>query len=384
MIPRLTPAQQAFREDVRQLARTVILPRAAEIDGSQRYPAENVQALAAAGVAGRTIPQEYGGGGAPLLEAIVAVEEVAKACGTTARIVVETNMGAVGAVVHYGSGEQKRRYLPRVVQGDKPCVCITEPQAGSAATEMTTSMVADGDDLVVNGTKRFITGAGVSTLYLVFARLDGGGIGGVLVEAGTPGFRVGKRWPMMGLRGLPECDVHFEDCRVPRGNLLAREDGFKRLMAAYNGQRLGAATVAAGIAGGAFDLAVEHAQTRRQFGRPLADFQGLQWMLADMHVQLTAARSLIYDAADAAGYGFPAMEDAAVAKLYAGEMAITVTNNALQLFGGYGYSQELPLERMVRDARMFTIGGGTAQMLRNVLAGRVLGRKATQRRPGPE
>ena len=381
----LSAQQEQFQESVRQVAVHDIQPRAAGIDASGDYPHEGVEALVGTGAMGCTISAEYGGRAAPLLDAILAVEEVAKVCGTTARVVVETNMGSVGALMAYGTSQQKQRYLPPVTRGEKPAICITEPEAGSAATDMQTSARRDGDDFVLNGTKRFITGAGVSTLYLVFTRFEdgpaAGNIGGILVESNSPGLRVGKRWPMMGLRGLPECDVHFEDCRVPRGNLLVEQDGFKKLMSAYNGQRLGAATVALGIAAGAFELARQHLLQREQFGRALADFQGLQWMAADMHIQLTAARLLIHEAADRAGYGFPSVLDAAVAKVYASEMAITVTNNALQMFGGYGYSQELPLERMVRDARMFTIGGGTAQLQRNVIAEKVLDRKIGQRRP---
>ena len=368
----------------RRLAQEQFRLQAAEIDRTEQYPWDNVNALAANGIMGHTVSTQYGGGGGALIEAIVAVEEVAKVCGTTARVVVEGNMGAVGAIGAYGSEEQKQRYLPLIVAGDKPAICITEPDAGSAATDMRTTAVRDGDDYVVDGHKRWITGAGISKIYLIFARIKENahdfGIGGIIAEAGSPGLEVGKRWPMMGLRGLPECDVHLRGCRLGAGNLLVRDGGFRKLMTAYNSQRLGAATVAMGVAEGAFDEAVAYSQERHQFDRPISDFQGLQWMLADMAIATTTCRAMIYRAAENAATGFPDSTEAAISKVYASEMAIQVTNSALQVFGAYGYSREYPVERMVRDARMFTIGGGTAQLQRNLIASALLGRKLDQRR----
>ena len=379
----LPKTAQRIQSAARELAQTQFCDRAAAVDQTEQYPWDNVRALVSRGLMGHTVSADYGGGGGALIDAIVAIEEVAKACGTTARIVVEGNVGAVGAIGAYGTDDQKARYLPLVVAGDKPAICITEPQAGSAATDLTTTAVRDGDSYIVDGQKRWITGAGVSKTYLIFARIQENGhdfgIGGILTEADTPGLEVGKRWPIMGLRGLPECDVHFRACRAAADDLLVREHGFRRLMTAYNGQRLGAATVALGIAAGAFDQALAYSQDRQQFGRPLSDFQGLQWMLADMTVSTTTCRALIYQAAKNAGHGFPDSTEAAVAKVYASEMAIQVTNAALQLFGAYGYSREFPLERMVRDARMFTIGGGTAQLQRNLIASKILGRRLDQR-----
>jgi alkylation response protein AidB-like acyl-CoA dehydrogenase len=319
-----------------------------------------------------------------LIEAILVVEEMAKVCGITGRIVVEGNMGAVGAITAYGTEAQKQRYLPLVVRGDKPAIAITEPEAGSAATDMTTTAVLDGDAYALNGHKKWITGAGVSQINLVFARIQHHdveqGIGGLIVEKGTPGFRIGKRAYMMGLRGIPETEEIFESCRVPRDHLLTI--GFGRLMSAYNGQRVGAGTVALGVAQGAFELAVEYALARHQFGRPIAEFQGLQWMLADAKVQLDAARLLLHRAAVQldAKTGFPNVQLAAIAKTFAADMAIKVTNDALQVFGAAGYSRDFPLERMARDARMFAIGGGTTQAQRNVIASGIFRRRFSQRR----
>ena len=380
---RFTPEQESLRATLREVAEREFAPRAAHWDRTEEYPWDNVKRLVDLGLMGMTIPKALGGPGAPVLDAILCIEEVARACAATARILVEGNFGSVGALIHLATPAQQARYVPLVLQGEKPAIAITEPEAGSAATDMTTRAARDGGDFVVDGRKHWITGAGVSQLHLVFARFEGipgaDGVGALWVERGAPGFRVGRREKAMGLRGLPEAELLFEGCRVPAGNLVAGPGGFRRLMACYNGQRLGAATVALGIAQGAFDHALRYAQERRQFGRPIADFQGLQWMLADMHMQLQAARLLIYKAAADAGAGLPAMADVAVAKTYASEMAIRVTNDALQIHGAAGYSRDLPLERMVRDARMFAIAGGTAQVQRNMIASHLLGRKLPQR-----
>lgn len=392
MVSRLTEEQEALRERARRFADTFARPRAAEIDRTEAYPWETVEALEREGFLGMTIPATYGGGGRSLLDAVLVIEEISRACGVSGRIVVETNMGALSAVMHYGTEEQKRLVADLVLGGDKPAICITEPEAGSAASEMTTRADKRGDRYVINGKKHWITGGGVSKLHLIFARVfdENGveeGIGGFLAVRGeAPGLSVGAREPAMGLRGIPETEILFEDLEVeermrvrpPRGP----SKGFADLMNAYNTQRVGAATVAFGIAEGAFALALDYSQTREQFGRPIAEFQGLQWMLADMSVQLEATRGLVYGAAAGAEGGFPDSLDAARAKIFAAETAVRVTNDALQIFGAAGYSRNHPLERMVRDARMFTIGGGTAQVLRTLVASRLLNRRLPQTRDG--
>jgi 3-sulfinopropanoyl-CoA desulfinase len=374
----LTPDQEALRARARALADREFREGAARWDEREEYPWENVKHLVEAGLMGMTIPRDYGGQGRTLLDVVVVIEQVARACGVTGRILVDSNLGAVGAIVHYGTEAQKRTYLPRVVRGDKPAIAITEPGAGSAASDLTTRAERDGDAWRLTGTKRWITGAGVSQTYVVFCRFDGipgpGGIGALIVDADTPGLTVTRRERAMGMRGIPEGEVVFDRCRVPGENLLLAAGGFKRLMSAYNGQRLGAATVAVGLAEGALEAAVQHAGEREQFGRPIGHFQGLRWMVADMALQVEAARQLVYRAAANAGDGLPDMVEAAMAKILASETAVRVTNDALQVFGASGYSRDLPLERMVRDARMFTIGGGTVQMMRNLVAGAWLGR----------
>ncbi len=387
----LSETQKALQQSARKLAQREFAPRAAEIDRLEQYPWDNVERLKQAGFMGMTIPQEYGGQGLGYLDAVLVIEEMAKVCGVTGRIVVEANMGAIGAIMKYGTESQKKLAAELVLAGDKPAICITEPEAGSAATQMTTRADRKGDLYVLNGRKHWITGGGVSKLHLIFARVfeDGveQGIGGfIAVRDQAKGLTVGRREPAMGLRGIPECELLFEDLQIPREMMLVPPEGIRRgfagLMNAYNGQRVGAATVALGVAAGAFELALDYAQTRKQFDRPICEFQGLQWMLVDMHTQLAAARLLIHKAAAGAGSGFPDITEAAQAKVFASDMAIRVTNDALQVFGAAGYSRELPLERMVRDARMFTIGGGTAQILRTVIASQLLGRKLPQTRDG--
>jgi alkylation response protein AidB-like acyl-CoA dehydrogenase len=388
----LKPEQRAFQARARELARGPIANRAAEVDRTEAYPWDNVALLKEAGFFGMTIPTAYGGKGASYLDAVLVIEEMAKCCGVTGRIVVEANMGAVGAIMKYGSEPQKRLAAEMVLAGDKPAICITEPSAGSAASEMTTRADRHGNGFVLNGRKHWITGGGVSQLHLVFARVfdekgNEEGIGGfIAIRDQTEGLRIGTREPAMGLRGIPEAEIIFEDMALPADSLVLPPRGLRRgfadLMNAYNGQRIGAATVALGIASGAYELALDYAQERVQFGRPICEFQGIQWMLADMATQIAAARMLIHKAADCAEDEFPDVTEAAQAKIFASEMAIKVTNDALQVFGAAGYSRNRPLERMARDVRMFTIGGGTAQILRTVVASRILGRKLPQSRDG--
>ena len=376
-------------------------PRAAKWDQSRSYCWENVEALQKAGLMGMTIPTQYGGFGASYLTVVKVIEEIAKACTLSARIVVEANMGGISAIMTYGSEAQKRFCAPIVLAGDKPAICITEPDAGSAATEMTTTarMLEDGHYLL-NGTKHWITGGGVSKLHLVFARvldLDNRdlGIGGFIVHRDPDqnimpdGLTIGPRERTMGLCGMPEAVIAFDDLKVdksmavlPPSNL---NGGFADLMNAYDSQRVGAGTIAMGVAAGAVEHAKRYLKEREQFGRPLAEFQGLQWMLAEMDTAVHASRLMLHEAARSAateGCLFPDKTLAARAKLFASEAAIKVVNNALQMFGARGYGDKEPLERMYRDVRMFTIGGGTAQVLKTQIASHLLDMKLPQTRDG--
>ena len=391
----LTPEQRDIQARARELANDVIAPRAAEVDRTEEYPWDNVAALQGAGFTGMTVPTDLGGPGRSFHDAVLVVEEMAKVCGVTGRIAVECNMGAISAVIEYGTPEQRAMAAEMVLGGDKPAICITEPDAGSAASEMTTRADRKGDRFVINGKKHWITGGGVSRLHLIFARVfdehgEEEGIGGFLaIRDETPGLLYGDREPTMGLRGIPEREVLFEDMEVGPEMVVMPPSGFRRgfadLMNAYNAQRVGAGTVALGLAAGANDLAVDFAKQREQFGRPIAEFQGLQWLLADMSVKLEAARSLTYRAAASRGPNgspFPDPAMAAQAKIFTAESAIEIVSDALQTFGAAGYSRNNPLERMYRDVRMFTIGGGTAQILRTVVASRVLDMKLPQTRDG--
>ncbi|MEO1794513.1 MAG: acyl-CoA dehydrogenase family protein, partial [Pseudomonadota bacterium] len=394
------PRSTDVLEAASTLAADVFDARAATWDRERRYCWDNIDDLRRHGVLGMTLPAELGGRGVDYTKACKVIEEIAGACALTARVVVETNMGAVGAILAYGTEPQKRRAAELVLAGDKPAICITEPSAGSAATDMQTTATPVDGGWRLNGIKHWITGGGISQLHLVFARvLDerGGdlGIGGFIVEADPAngrlhdGFRIARHERTLGLCGMPEAELHFDNVFVSADQVLAPPGGFKRgfaqLMTAYNGQRIGAASVAIGIARGALARAKAYALHREQFGRPIAEFQGLQWMIADMETGVHAAQLMIADAAATRavdGLPFPEMAAAAKAKLFASETAIRVVDQALQIFGARGYGSEEPLERMYRDVRMFTIGGGTAQVLRTQIAADALGIRTPQTRDG--
>ena len=393
----LDQGQNSFQSIARSLA-PQFAERAAHWDETRSYCWDNVRDMAAAGLMGMTIPTRFGGAGASYLDVVLVVEELAKACTLSARIAVEANMGGISAVMAYGTDAQRAFAAPLVLAGDKPAICITEPGAGSAATEMQTTARRGKGGYVLNGTKHWITGGGVSKLYLIFARVlsESGadeGITGFLVHydpasgVDPDGFTVVRRERTMGLCGMPEAELRFDDLWVEDAMMLRPPSGFKRgfaeLMTAYNSQRVGAGTVALGVAAGALDHAKRYLAERHQFGRPLQEFQGLQWMLADMDAAVHASRLMLHEAAQSCDTsGFPDLMMAARAKAFASEQAIKVVNEALQMFGARGYGAQEPIERMYRDVRMFTIGGGTAQILKTQVAGALLGIKTPQTRDG--
>jgi alkylation response protein AidB-like acyl-CoA dehydrogenase len=393
----LSPAKADLRVRATKFADDVLAPTAAETDRTESYPWANVEKMRQAGFLGMTVPKDLGGPGLSYLDTCLVIEAIGRACGACARIVVETNMGAVGAIVAYGTDAQKKLAAELVLSGDKPAICITEPAAGSAASDMTTRADRRGNVYVLNGKKHWITGGGVSRLHLIFARVfdEKGreqGIGGFIVvrdpKTGAPkGLIVGKREPAMGLRGIPETELIFDNLEIPAAMALVPPRGFAGgfgdLLDAYNGQRVGAGAVALGLAQGAYERALDYVKRREQFGRPIAEFQGLQWILADMSVGLEASRALIWTAAASAKPGgFPDPAMAARAKLFASETGVKIANDALQLWGAAGYSRDNPMERIARDVRMFPIAGGTAQMLRNYVAGHELGMRLPQTRDG--
>lgn len=389
----LTEAQKQIVASLDDVGRKVFTQKAARWDENHEYPWENIHQLREMGVLGMTIPEAYGGQGSSLIDAVLAIETTAKYCGVTARAIVETNMGALGCVMAYGTDEQRKLVAQRILQeGDKPAIGMTEPEAGTALTDLSTTAEKQGDSYVINGTKHWITGGGISVTNLIFCRfIEEGkdlGIGGILVDKGTQGFTFGTVENAMGLRGIPETELIFNNCVVPAENVVVHGDGnegFKKLMYGYNGQRVGASAVALGIAQGAHDLAIEHMKKRHAFGRPISEFQGLQWMMADGETELNAARLLIYRAACNArelpnNVRLPHMDEASMAKAYTGHAALDVVSESLQMFGAAGYSQSLPLERMFRDVRMFQIGGGTTQAQKNMIARSIFKKKFSLRK----
>jgi alkylation response protein AidB-like acyl-CoA dehydrogenase len=373
----LTDQQRELKELVRAVAQKEVKPLARRWDATHEFPWESIRRLAPLGIMGVTIPEVYGGFGGSWLEAVLVIEEIARACYHTAMAV----LGEIGvqtqAIVHYGTEEHKRRYLPAVARGELICsICMTEPDVGSDLGSLTTRAVEDADGYLINGSKVLISRADVAGLFLTYVRFGdtpgSRGVGAVLIDRDTPGLRIGPGEETLGGERL--FPVYFDDLRVPKEAVLVKEQGFRRMMTAFNGQRCLNSAISIGQAQGAFDEAVAYVKQRRQFGRPLADFQGLRWMVADMALDLDAARLLIYRAAANAGQGLPNASEAAMAKIYANEAAIRVTNKALQLFGGHGYLKSMPVERFLRGARFGAVGGGTPEIARNILADQILGR----------
>lgn len=386
----LTEELESFRSEVREFAEREFAAKAAYWDEAEEFPEENRRILADEGYLGLLIPEAYGGQGAPLIRSIVFVEEMGRVCFNTTTICQISLHGPARAIAVLGNEEQKQRFLPPAARGESLfAISISEPQAGSATTDIETTAVDDGDAYVLNGHKCFTTLGNYCTHTLVFARFGDSkgarGIGALMVDRASKGVRVPDPDPKMGGRGAPECDVYFEDCRVPKENLLvagdpSNSDGFRTLMRAFGPERVGNAAICVGVAQAAYEAALAFCRERHQFGRPIMEFQGLQWKIADMATQIHAARLMVYRAATNEKDGFPDPRDTTMAKLYANEMVQRVTNEALQIHGHRGYMRSYPLERMVRDARGYSVGGGTTEILRNTLASIEFGRSFDQRR----
>ncbi|MCB9291996.1 MAG: acyl-CoA dehydrogenase family protein [Lewinellaceae bacterium] len=381
---RLSEAQKRLVAEAREFAQSEIAPYAARWDQEEHIPRRQIQKYADAGYFGMTFPAQYGGRGLSTLDAVLVIEEVARHCGISARLIVDHNFGAAITILNFGTEEQRRRVLPTICRGEAlMSIGMTEPEAGSALAELTTSAAEDEEAFVINGKKHWITGAGEREYTLLYARFHEKpgpqGIGAILIHRDMPGFKYAGRIPSLGVRGVQEGILEFENLRVPKENLVVPPgSAFRKLMSAYNGQRVGASAVALGIAQGAFDFSKDYADGRRQFGRRITDFQAVQFKLADMAISLDAARYLVYRAAAGAKMGITGRYESSVAKVYASEMAVRVTSEAIQLCGAQGYARSLPLERMFRDARCFTLAGGTAEMQRIGIAGSILGRPLPQ------
>lgn len=382
----LTPSQIDLRDRVRKFAEEELKPLASKWDEEERFPQPMVRRAAELGLLGLTIPKVYGGAGLGPVEAIVTIEELAKGCANTAEVVFDALIGPMQVIAHFGTEEQRRAILPRAARGELLIgIGITEAHAGSGATDMLSRARIEGDAVVLNGTKVYVEDVSAMNAFLIYTKFDdqpgAKSIGGVLVEKGTPGFTIGPPRKKMGTRGCIQADLHFKDCRVPRANVIVGPGDFGKLMAAFNLERCGNAAMSVGIAGAALEEAIAYAKRRTQFGRDLCEFQGLQWAFARMAMRVDAARLLLYRAVSNAATGLPSALEASMAKAFANEMAVEVTNGALQMFGGLGYLRECPLERMVRDARAWGIAGGTVEIQLNQIASQLFGRKFSQRRP---
>jgi alkylation response protein AidB-like acyl-CoA dehydrogenase len=382
----LTDDQRELRDLAARLATEQYRPYAREWDtGRTHLPDAERRRLGDLGLLALTLPEEYGGGGRPLMDALIVIEELAKACPVAAWPVFEASTGPARVVELFGTEEQKKKYLPAVAAGESTiAVSISEPDAGSAATDVTTTARIDGDEVVINGSKRWCSGAGFSEKYLVYARFDpaargGAGIGAVLVDRGAAGLTFGPQEELMGFRGIGSADMFFTDVRIPADDVIVPKGGFRKLFTAFSIERLGNSTMALAIAQEALDRTTRYVGERRQFGREIAEFQLVQAGLADMVVQVEAARLLIRRAAENAGTGFPAPLEASVAKCFANETAKRVSDMAMQLHGGYGYAADYELERMHRDAHGWALAGGTPNMQRIRIASEYLGRRFDQR-----
>ena len=376
-----TEEQEAFRLSVRQLAEDKIAPRAAEIDAADEYPWDIDDLLVKAGFAGVSYPEEHGGAGGGAVELCILVEELSRASAGVALIPAVNKLGAI-PVLLAGSDEQKRLVCEGITEGThRMSYCLTEPGSGSDAAAMRSRAVPDGDDWVITGSKRFITGAGAADLYTYFAVTDpegekGRNITAFLVAKDSPGFSLGRKEDKMGIRGSPTREVILEECRVPASHVIGDVNGgFQVAMRTLDFSRPTIAAQALGIAQGAFDFAVGYCSERKQFGKPVSAFQGMQFMFADMAMKIETARLAVYRAANAVDDNEPNVSYwAAIAKCYASDVAMSVTTDCVQALGGYGYVREYPVERFMRDAKITQIYEGTNQIQRVVIARKVFGR----------
>ena len=374
----LSKEHEMLRKMYRDFAQNEVKPLAAELDEEERFPKETVPKLAKLGMLGIPFPKKYGGAGGDNLAYAMCVEEIAKTCGTTSVIICAHTSLCCYPIYAYGTEEQKLKYLPDLLSGRKlGAFGLTEPGAGTDASGQQTTAVLEGDHYVLNGTKCFITNATEAETFVVFAMTDKSkgnhGISAFIVEKDFPGFSIGKHEKKMGIRGSATSDLIFEDCIVPKENLLGQEGkGFKIAMGTLDGGRVGVAAQALGIGEGAIDEAVAYTKERVQFGKRISQFQNTQFQLADMKTRADAAQLLVYRAACAKDAGDPNCGFySSMAKLFAAEMASDVTRRAVQLFGGYGYTREYPVERMMRDAKITEIYEGTSEVQRMVISGKM-------------
>ena len=374
----LTREQELVRQMVREFAVNEVKPIAAEIDETERFPMENVKKMGELGMMGIPFPKELGGSGGDVLSYIIAVEELSKVCATTGVILSAHTSLCASLLYENGTPAQKEKYLVPLAKGEKiGAFGLTEPGAGTDAAGQQTTAILEGDNYILNGSKIFITNGGVADTFIVFAMTDKSqgtrGISAFIVEKDFPGFSIGKKEDKLGIRASSTTELIFEDCVIPKENLVGKEGkGFGIAMKTLDGGRIGIAAQALGIAEGAYEETIKYMKERKQFGRSLSAFQGLQWMIAEMETKIEAAKLLVYKAAWLKQNKLPYSVDAAKAKLFAAEVAMDVTTKAVQLHGGYGYTKEYPVERMMRDAKITEIYEGTSEVQKMVIAGAAL------------
>ena len=381
----LNKTQELFRQMIREFAEKEVKPLAAEIDEQERFPQETVEKMAKLGIFGIPVPKQYGGAGGDNIMYSIAVEELSRCCATTGVVVSAHTSLCMSPILQFGTEEQKMKYVPKLASGEWiGAFGLTEPNAGTDAAGQQTTAVLDGEEWVLNGNKIFITNAGHANVYIVIAMTDKSlgtkGISAFIVEATTPGFSIGKKELKMGIRGSATAELIFNNVRVPKANLLGKVgEGFKIAMMTLDGGRIGIASQALGIAQGALDETVKYTKERKQFGKKIAQFQNTQFQMADLKTKIEAARLLVRSAAfredeHTANPRVNFSADAAMAKLYAAEVAMEVTTKCVQFHGGYGYTREYPVERMMRDAKITEIYEGTSEVQRMVIAGKLFGK----------
>ena len=370
----LTEDQQILKQAMREFAEGEIAPGAAERDEEARFPLELIPKLGEQGLLGIMVPEQYGGAGYDALSAAIIIEEIARVDAAVALLVGSHNSLCSGHILLAGSEEQKRRYLPSLARGERlGAWALTEPGSGSDAGAMRTRATLEGDSWVIRGDKQFITQGSTAGTYIIMASTDPSqgtrGISAFVVDRDTPGLVVGRLEKKLGVRSSDTAALHFDDMRVPRENLLGKvNEGFRDVLAVLASARIGMAALAVGIAQGALDEALDYAKRRRQFGKPILEYEAIQWMLADMATETEAARLLAWHAATLKDEGQPFLRIASQAKLYSSEVAVRSTSKAIQIHGGYGYLKDSPVERFYRDAKLCEIGEGTSEVQRMVIA----------------
>lgn len=373
----LSKTEELFLQMIREFAEKEVKPLAAEIDEQERFPIETVEKMGKIGLMGIPIPKQYGGAGGSNMMYGMAVEELSRVCGTTGVVLSAHTSLCAAPILENGTEEQKMKYLPKLASGEwVGAFGLTEPNAGTDAAGQQTTAVLDGEEWVLNGSKIFITNGGYAHVYIIIAMTDKSlgtkGISAFIVEKGTPGFSIGKKEMKMGIRGSATTELIFENCRIPKDNLLGKiGGGFAIAMKTLDGGRIGIAAQALGIAQGAMDETIKYTKERKQFGRSISQFQNTQFQMADLETKVQAARLLVRSAHYKKDNGIPYSVDAAMAKLFCAETAMEVTTKAVQFHGGYGYTREYPVERMMRDAKITEIYEGTSEVQRMVIAGKL-------------